>query len=110
MNNPRYAGVFDISAEELKTNLESVNVVDVRQPEEYEGELGHIPNSELFVLDQLADNVFKIPKGKPLVIVCRSGARSAQAAAFLQDSGFQNVFNLQGGMIRWNELGYEIEK
>lgn len=112
--NPHYDGVYDIAPNELhslcKTNADSLKLIDVRLPEEYVGELGHISNSELIVLDTIPDHTNRLPKDKTLIIICRSGARSARATAFLQSQGFASVYNMKGGMILWNELGLPTER
>ena len=51
----------------------------------------------------------EIAKDRPLVMVCRSGARSAQATVILQRSGFDRVANLNGGMLRWRAEGHAVE-
>lgn len=110
IENPHYEGVFDIGPQELKDKLNDVKLIDVRQPDEYTGELGHIPNSELMVLDTLPDKLASISKDKTVVFICRSGGRSARATAFALMNGFQSVFNLQGGMLLWNELQLPTKK
>jgi hydroxyacylglutathione hydrolase len=107
--NLYYAGVFDIDAQELNQRKAEVILVDVRQPEEYQGDLGHIPESTLIALDVLPDELPKLPKDKTIVFVCRSGNRSARATAFALEQGFSEVYNLKGGMILWNELEFETE-
>jgi rhodanese-related sulfurtransferase len=109
-NNPQIGGVLDVTAEEIVKKTQMVHLVDVRGPDEYIGELGHILGSQLMVLDTLADRINELPKDETIVFVCRSGARSAHATAFALGQGFQHVYNLKGGMIRWNDLGYEIAK
>lgn len=108
-DNLHFEGVSDIDPKELETKLDQVTLIDVRQPEEFTGELGHIPGSKLIVLDTLPDHLEEIPTDKPIVFVCRSGGRSARAAAFALEAGVKNVYNLKGGMILWNELHFETE-
>ncbi len=108
-DNLHYAGVSDIDPKELATKLSQVTLIDVRQPEEYTGELGHIPKAELIVLDTLAESLHKIPKGKTVVFVCRSGGRSAKASAIAIASGLTDVYNLKGGMLLWNDLHLPTE-
>lgn len=105
--NPYFEGVFDIEANVLLRHLSKVVLIDVRQPEEFTGELGHIPGASLIVLDGLLDHIDDIPKDKPVVLICRSGGRSARAANVLFEAGYTNIYNLKGGMILWNELRYE---
>lgn len=108
-SNPQVSGVLDITPEELQSKKNQVLLVDVRRPDEYEGELGHIPGAQLMVLDTLPDRLSELPKDQTVVFICRSGGRSAQATAYAQSQGFQSVFNMQGGMLRWNELQFETE-
>lgn len=110
VENPRFEGVFDIEPQELQEKLNNVKLIDVRQPEEFVGELGHIPQSELWVLDTLPGQIHSLPKNQTIVFICRSGNRSAQATAFAQMNGYQNVYNLRGGMLLWNELNLPTEK
>jgi rhodanese-related sulfurtransferase len=110
MNNPHFAGVKDIEAQDLVSCLEKVELVDVRQPDEFIGELGHVIGAKLIVLDELPDKIGQVSKDKPIVFICRSGGRSARATAFALSLGFKEVYNLKGGMIHWNELGYQTSK
>lgn len=107
--NPNAPDVLDVQPDEVAQNSTLATIIDVRRPEEYTGELGHIAGSTLIVLDELPDRIEEIPKNKPVVFVCRSGQRSARASLFAMDSGLTHVFNMQGGMIRWNELGLAKE-
>lgn len=108
--NPSFDSVLDIAPAELHQFMNKVRVIDVRQPDEYIGELGHIPGSELLVLDNLRSEVSKLPKDVTIVFVCRSGARSAQATAFALMNGFKHVYNMRGGMIAWNNLLLPVER
>ena len=108
--NPDFVDVQDIVAEELDKKRGEVQLIDVRQPEEFVGELGHIPGAKLIALGTLPENLLALSKDSPIVFICRSGGRSARAAAFAYQSGFDKVYNLKGGMIRWNELQLVVEK
>jgi rhodanese-related sulfurtransferase len=79
-------------------------ILDVRQPEEW-NEL-HVPDSTLVPLDQLASRINELPKDKEIVIVCRSGNRSAQARDLLLGEGFTQVTNMAGGLTQWKAGGY----
>lgn len=107
--NLHYAGVLDIDPRELAQKKDQVVLIDVRQPEEYQGDLGHIPGSKLIALDTLPDQLSEIPKDRTVVFVCRSGGRSARATAFAMENGLRNVYNLKGGMILWNEFHLQTE-
>ena len=78
-NNLHYQGVVDIDPEELVKKKDQVFLVDVRQPDEFHGELGHIPGARLITLDTLSDHMDELPKNQTVVFVCRSGGRSARA-------------------------------
>lgn len=108
--NPDFEGVFDISPEELSRHTDGVAMIDVREPAEYTGELGHIRGTQLIVLQTLPDHLDALPKDKPIVFVCRSGGRSARATAFAKSNGFEQVYNMKGGMLLWNSLGLPVEK
>jgi rhodanese-related sulfurtransferase len=107
--NLHFEGVLDIDPKELAQKMKEVVLVDVRQPEEFTGELGHIPGSQLMVLDQLDENIHKLSKDRTIVFVCRSGSRSARAAGYAKECGFTSVYNLKGGMLLWNDLHLPTE-
>ncbi len=93
----------EISVSELKEMMDQgkdFQLIDVREPNEYEfANLG----GELIPLGTVADNAGKINRDKPVVIHCRSGARSGQAVRMLeQQHGFKNLHNLKGGILAWS--------
>ena len=108
--NPNFDNVFDIAPAELNLLSSQVKMIDVRQPEEFVGELGHIHGAELLVLDQLPDKITNLSKTETIVFICRSGARSGQATAFAKMNGFTHVYNMKGGMIAWNNLLLPVER
>ncbi len=83
---------------------QSLRVIDVRQMNEIAA--GTVPKAEPLPLHTLPARVHELPRDQKLVVVCRSGARSAQACMFLQQNGFSNVYNLRGGMMGWVASGY----
>jgi len=93
----------------LEEHRAEVQVVDVREPAEFNGPLGHIEGAKLIPLGSLLQKMKSIEKGKPVVTVCRSGARSAQATVILGKAGFEKVANLSGGMLRWNAQHLHVE-
>jgi rhodanese-related sulfurtransferase len=95
-----------------RLNPDSMVLLDVREPDEYRGELGHIPGSILIPLRELAARSSELGphKNKQIVAVCRAGVRSTTAAAMLTGLGFEQVSNLQGGMLDWNEQKLPIER
>jgi len=84
-------------------------VVDVREPGEFKGALGHIAGAKLIPLGSLTRRFSEIKKDQPVVVVCRSGARSAQASVLLRSAGFARVANLSGGMLRWRAQRFPVE-
>lgn len=81
-------------------------LVDVRTPEEYAS--GHIPGSVNIELGVLESRLDEIPQDVPVVLYCRSGNRSGQAAELLVDKGYTNILDL-GGITTWAEQGYPVE-
>lgn len=107
--NPDNPGVEDIDPKELWEKRDQVAIIDVRRPEEFTGELGHIPGAKLIVLDTLPDHMDEIPKDKTIVFVCRSGGRSGRAVAFAHEEGLTSAYNMKGGMLLWNDLKMQVE-
>jgi sulfur dioxygenase len=104
--NLTFAGVWEIEPRSFEEHSGEVQIVDVREPQEFVGSLGHIADAILIPLGELASRAGELNKETPVVTVCRSGARSAQATIILQKAGFQNVANLAGGMLRWQAGGH----
>lgn len=102
--------VKEIEAGELANWLsekpDSFRIVDVREM----GEIatGTIPGAHPMPLATVPLHANNLNRDETLVMICRSGARSAQACAFLQQQGFDNVFNLRGGMFAWAGSGQPI--
>ncbi len=80
----------------------SVTLVDVREPSEFDGLLGHIEGARLVPLGEVRRAAAAWPRDADVLLVCRSGGRSAKAAAQLVEQGFTRVMNLRGGMLAWN--------
>ena len=88
-------------AEKLKTN-ENPQLLDVRTPEEYSVE--HIDNAKNVNWngDDFVAKVNSYDKSKPIFVYCKVGGRSAQAANKLAELGFKEIYNLNGGIMKWN--------
>jgi glyoxylase-like metal-dependent hydrolase (beta-lactamase superfamily II)/rhodanese-related sulfurtransferase len=86
-------------------------LLDVREPHEYYGELGHITGSTLVPLKDLARRAveFADHKKSDIVVVCRAGVRSTTGAAILTGLGFERVYNLRDGMLGWKEKNLPVE-
>jgi glyoxylase-like metal-dependent hydrolase (beta-lactamase superfamily II) len=87
-------------------------LLDVREPEEFVGELGHIEGSVLVPMDALERRLPKLAGyvDRDVIVVCRAGARSASAGAILRRAGFQRVINLSGGMLAWRDAGLPVQR
>src|SRR5262249_24809714 len=87
-------------------------LLDVREPDEFRGELGHIAGSILIPLRDLSDRAkeLEVLKDREIVAICRAGVRSATATALLTALGFEHVCNLKGGMLDWTEAGLPVER
>lgn len=100
-----YAGILEVEPEWVSANRAELTLLDVREPAELEGpELGCVEGVLNIPLGQLRDRISEVPTDQPVVTVCRSGRRSAQAMVILAKAGVERVANLPGGMIRWREL------
>ncbi len=104
-----FAGIWEIQPNALEENLGRVQVVDVREPAEFDGSLGHIAGVKLVPLGSLLERVGELSKQEPIVVVCRSGARSAQATVLLRNKGLTRVANLAGGMLRWRAQRFPVD-
>lgn len=101
--------VMKIKPEDAKKMLESENppaLIDVREPDEFAS--GHIPNAVDVPLGDVVNGVIRlgIPKDQPIMVYCRTGRRSSEAASKLQGAGYQKIYDL-GGITDWP---YEIVK
>ncbi len=83
-------------------------VLDVREPAEWNDDLGHIEGAKQIPLETLEARLAEIDawKDKPVIVVCRSGERSERAVETLRAAGFKLAVNLEGGMSAWKGAGY----
>jgi rhodanese-related sulfurtransferase len=86
-------------AEALEKREAGAFILDVREPSEWED--AHIPGATLIPLGQLASRLDEVPKDQEVVVVCRSGNRSAEGRDILLRSGFEKVTSMAGGMNQW---------
>lgn len=96
----------NINANELAKMMkeEDLLLVDVRTPREYQYD-GHIAGSRLLPLNALMQRVDELPRDQKIVMVCRSGNRSQVACEQLARLGYENLYNLSGGIIGWKMAG-----
>ena len=98
----------EIDVQELARRHEGgAYVLDVRQPDEYAE--GHVPGAHLLPLDQLGDRAGEVPADQPVLVVCRSGGRSATATRALNAAGW-DATNVAGGTLAWIEAGFPVEE
>lgn len=107
---PHAEGYRDVEVGAVAGAKNALRLVDVREPSEFDGLLGHIAGAELVPLSTVEAAAGRWPHDAELVMVCRSGARSGRAAAQLVRQGFHQVMNLRGGMLAWNEAGLPVSR
>ncbi|MBD3224229.1 MAG: hypothetical protein GF313_05830 [Caldithrix sp.] len=96
------------SAEEAKKLWESDTVfIDVREREE--NEQARIPQSTLLPLSEINQRFEEIPKDRQVVMYCRTGNRSGYLIEILQANGYNNLINLDGGIVAWYEQNYPVQ-
>ena len=105
--------VQDITPADLSKLLETGNgsrplILDVREPWEYAQ--GHVPGARLISLGDLAGRVGELDPATPVAVICATGSRSQSAAALLGQKGFETVYNVVGGTMRWLQSGLPLER
>ena len=102
-------GVGTLEATRLM-NQPGTLVLDVGQPQEFAA--GHLPKARHIPLGDLAARIGEIAKfkDKPVIVTCRSGARSGSACRALKKAGFTSVYNLKGGVPAWEQASLPVER
>jgi rhodanese-related sulfurtransferase len=91
-----------VTVEELKEKIDKGDapaIVDVREPHEWD--ICRIEGATLIPLGELPQRMEGLDRGCEMVVLCKMGGRSARAVAFLRQQGFENVHNLDGGILAW---------
>lgn len=98
----------EITVDELARRLASGSAVlfDVRNPDEYVA--GHVPGATLIPLHEVPDRSAEFPRSGEVLVICKSGGRSAQAAEFLRELGVDAI-NVAGGTMDWIRSGHAVE-
>ncbi len=100
--------ISEIDVDELHVrHAAGAPVIDVRQPDEYED--AHVPGATLIPLAEVPDHVGDLPTDQPVLLICKSGARSMRAAEFLDAQGFDAV-NVAGGTLAWIDAGFPVDR
>ncbi|MEO0598664.1 MAG: rhodanese-like domain-containing protein [Chloroflexota bacterium] len=97
---------IDTYLAEYKPNKNHV-LIDVRTPKEFKAE--RVANAKNIPLNTINKNMNKIPKDRPVVLMCRTGNRSGMAARQLMNAGYENIVNLKGGILRWKAQGNPVK-
>jgi rhodanese-related sulfurtransferase len=87
---------------------DDVFLLDVREQWEYDE--GHIPGVTLLPMGEVPARLSEIPTDKEVIVTCRSGNRSGQITDYLRQNGFDNVHNMSGGIVAWENAGYEVSR
>jgi sulfur dioxygenase len=103
-------GIPEVAPEWVAAHGAEVRLLDVREPAELTGELGHIAGIEAVPLGQLPGPLETAPRDRPVVFVCRSGGRSGKAALIAASLGFERVASMRGGMTAWNQRRYPVAR
>ena len=108
-NRLRGVKEVDTTAALQLINHKDAIVLDVREKNEYDA--GHVLNSRLIPLGKLKQRIGELEKHKsqPIVVLCRSGIRSATACALLGKQGFTQAYNLSGGVLAWQKAKLPLE-
>lgn len=99
---------IDVTALAARLARADVTLLDVRNASEYAA--GHIPGALHIPLGHLAARLAEVPRHRPVVLHCQSGARSAIAASLLQQLGLREVNDLSGGFVAWQSAGHEVQR
>lgn len=103
-----YLSIKEIEATELADRMEDnkPRIIDVREIREISA--GTVPGAEAMPMASIPARINELTREEELVVICRSGARSAQVCMFLQQQGYDNVYNLRGGMMAWANSGQQV--
>lgn len=108
--NQENSAIKKISVEQAQqaTDGKNTQFIDVRTEAEYRS--GHALNAVNLPLDSLAQNLAKLDKTKPVYVICQTGRRSQKGAEILQQNGFTDLYNIEGGTSAWEKAGFPVEK
>ena len=98
-----FAGIPEVEPEWVIQNQPSVTILDVREADEISGTTAELNNLVHIPLSELRERVSEVPVDKPVVTLCRSGKRSSLALGILKTAGHEQVANIHGGLLRWQQ-------
>ncbi len=99
----------EITVVDVKDQLNQYRLIDVREPHEWNGELGHIKGAQLIPMNEVPMNLDQLKQDEEILLICRSGNRSGRIGMYLDQQGYQ-VTNLLGGMLDWNALKLPVSR
>ena len=107
---PASAGSFvNVTVQDLAAATEPDRIIlDVREQWEYDQV--HVPGVRLIPLGELEARAAELPDDVPIYVICRSGNRSLEASDILLEAGKQDVRNVQGGILAWQQAGFAVEQ
>ena len=100
----------DVSCQWVLDHLDSISLIDVRNPDEYNGPLGHINNARLIPIAEFDFRQSEIPSEGPVVYICHSGKRSLMAVEKMRNRGQEDSWNMAGGMVKWSGSGFPAQR
>jgi rhodanese-related sulfurtransferase len=106
-------GTFEIDPRDVERLLRApaaARIIDIREPDELVGGLGHIDGVEVMPFSALAPTAERWDPEEPVILICRTGRRSARAVSQLEALGLRNLASMTGGMLRWSELGLPVSQ
>jgi len=106
--NFTFAGIWEIQPEWVEEHANQLCILDVREADEFDGPLGHIPGARHIPLGDLERRIDEVPRDRPVITVCRAGGRSARGTLILKNAGIAHTANLAGGMLRWRALRFPV--
>ncbi|MBV1882984.1 MAG: MBL fold metallo-hydrolase [Pseudomonadales bacterium] len=100
-----FSHTLQVSPQWVAGHLDTLHILDVRTAREFSDEMTPIKGAQNIPLDELRDRIDDVPRGKPVMIVCRSGRRSVLAFNILRKAGLVEVADIGGGLLRWEDEG-----
>lgn len=101
------SATVDVAEAQRKLAAREAIMIDVREPAEWRA--GHVKGAKHIPLGDLATRLGEIPRDREVLLFCRSGNRSGTATKLLRSQGFEQVRNVEGGIIAWTGRGFPVE-
>ncbi len=92
----------------MASHLDQVHILDVRTKIETDEESARVAGAQLIPISELRERLDEVPTDKPVMTICRSGKRSVLAYSILKENGRDEIANIQGGLLRWQQEGLPL--